>query len=235
MRIDNTLGPEDIELVSARQRHQQMAWRDAPEKGYEVSFAGDGFTVFPEVFPPRSDTKLLLSKLKVPANSAVLDVGTGSGVLAIVACKLGARRCVAVDISAAAVLNARANAERHEVSARMDVRLSDGLEALRPNEVFDVVIANLPGRAATASDHVEAAQWDTGFRTHCHFFERVCAHLAPAGYVIMTKANYPEINDALAMAEKNHLVSRVLAKRLQKGDDPRTYYVLSFTRDQERG
>ncbi len=235
MRIENTLGPDDLARVTTRQKEQQARWRSAPEEGYCVSLAGLAFVVLPDVFPPRADTDLLRRHLRVPDGGAVLDVGTGSGALAVLACKAGAARCVALDISPAAVRNAQANAKQHGLSDRMDVRLSDGLAALQSGEVFDLVIANLPGRSAEARDVVEGAQWDAGFRTHRRFLEGIGAHLSPAAEIVMTKANYPEINDLLRLAERAGFRARILATQGPEGNDPRTYYALAFSRMEATG
>lgn len=235
MRIEDTIGPDDLARVTARQKGQQDRWRRAPEEGYCVSFAGLEFVVLPDVFPPRSDTDLLRRHLRVAEGSVVLDVGTGSGALAVLACKAGAARCVALDISPAAVRNAEINAGKHGLSGRIDVRLSDGLAALQSAEVFDLVIANLPGRAAEARDLVESAQWDAGFRTHRRFLEGIGAHLAPAAEIVMTKANYPEINELLDLAERAGFQARVLATQGPEGDDPRTYYALALARTDATG
>lgn len=70
----------------------------------------------------------------------VLDVGTGSGVLAIAAVLLGARRAVGVETDPDAVRTARDNAARNGVA--VDLR-HGSLEALGADERFDVVVANL--------------------------------------------------------------------------------------------
>ncbi|WP_299967473.1 tRNA (adenine(22)-N(1))-methyltransferase TrmK [uncultured Roseobacter sp.] len=188
----------------------------------------------PDAFPPRSDTRLLLQNMHVPPGVSVLDVGTGMGVLAVVACKAGAERCVALDINPQSVRNAKSNTERHQLNGRLDIRLSDGLAALAPGERFDLVLANLPGWAAPASDHVEAAQWDTGFATNRAFFAKVRKYLSPNGHILMAKANYPGINDVPAMAEENGLMARIVAAQAPKEDDPRRYVILVFAQAQRR-
>ena len=82
----------------------------------------------------------------------VLDVGTGSGVLALAAARLGASSVVGIDVDPDALENARGNAELNGSPANVEFRQADfrqeaGLEA-------DVVVANLTGSmlAAGAAD-----------------------------------------------------------------------------------
>jgi ribosomal protein L11 methyltransferase len=75
----------------------------------------------------------------------VIDIGTGSGVLALAAWKLGASDVVAVDNDPDALENARANFARNGAGASIDVIL-DSIETLRI-ERADVVLANLTGAA----------------------------------------------------------------------------------------
>lgn len=81
--------------------------------------------------------------------AAVLDVGCGSGVLAVAAARLGAGRVVAVDIDPAAVAATRANAARNGVT-RLEIALVpegevDPLAGV--DGTFDVVVANIGARA----------------------------------------------------------------------------------------
>jgi ribosomal protein L11 methyltransferase len=71
-----------------------------------------------------------------------LDVGTGSGVLAVAAARLGAGRVVAVDIDPDAADVAQANAVRNGVDDRIDVVVG-GLDAVGAGRPFDLVVANL--------------------------------------------------------------------------------------------
>lgn len=89
-------------------------------------------------------TRLCLEALDrlVTPGTAVLDVGCGSGVLAIAAVRLGADRAFAVDIDPAAVAATRANAERNGVADRVEAG-----PAGHPLPAADVVVANI-GAAA---------------------------------------------------------------------------------------
>ncbi|WP_225940338.1 peptide chain release factor N(5)-glutamine methyltransferase [Desulfomicrobium macestii] len=114
----------------------------------EREFYGFAFHVGPEVLIPRPETELiidhLLDSLGKDSCLKVLDVGTGSGALAVSCANLFPNfRIVAVDISFDALKVARKNARLHNVTDRILLLQGDLLESLR-TDVFDVVLANLP-------------------------------------------------------------------------------------------
>jgi ribosomal protein L11 methyltransferase len=88
-------------------------------------------------------TRLIIRLMEdsVRAGSAVLDIGTGTGVLAIGAVKLGAGSAVGVDVDEWSEMNARENAELNGVSTR--VTIIRGTLADVPEATFDVVLANI--------------------------------------------------------------------------------------------
>lgn len=77
----------------------------------------------------------------VTPGSSVLDVGTGSGILAIAAAKLGAQRVLAVDTDDQAIRAARENVAQNDVVGKVDVQ-SGSLEIL-PDGTWRVVIVNI--------------------------------------------------------------------------------------------
>ena len=85
---------------------------------------------------------LLLQQLDL-RRARVLDVGTGSGVLALAAWKLGAHDVVAVDNDPDALANARENIARNGAAAAIDI-IRDDLDTLRIQRA-EVVMANLTG------------------------------------------------------------------------------------------
>jgi ribosomal protein L11 methyltransferase len=84
---------------------------------------------------------LLDRALAARPGARVLDVGTGSGILALAAAALGAREAVGFDVDAVAVREARANAESNGVGDR--VRLFAGTVDALGEQQFDLVVANL--------------------------------------------------------------------------------------------
>jgi release factor glutamine methyltransferase len=110
-----------------------------------TTFAGHKIEVGPDVLIPRPDTEILLEeivKLIEPAGLPVLDVGTGSGILALaLARKFPALEIVAVDISPAALAQARKNlADVPNVRLLESDLLADA--SLPPR--FQLIVANLP-------------------------------------------------------------------------------------------
>jgi ribosomal protein L11 methyltransferase len=91
-----------------------------------------------------ASTRLCLRLLQdVPlAGRSVLDVGTGSGVLAIAAAKLGAAEVVGIDNDQDALTSARENVELNRVPVALEL---SGLEHRSAERAFDVVLGNLTG------------------------------------------------------------------------------------------
>jgi ribosomal protein L11 methyltransferase len=73
----------------------------------------------------------------------ILDLGTGSGVLAIAAARALRRRVLATDVDPQAVDAARKNARRNGVGPLVEVRRADGVIGLRARAPFDLVFANI--------------------------------------------------------------------------------------------
>ena len=111
-----------------------------------IEFCGLTFLCDKRAMVPRPETEelveLLQSKIQ-NLKSTIVDVGTGSGVIALsLAAKFSEAKVHASDISEEALALARENAERLGLSERVQFRKNDLLENL--GERFDVIVANLP-------------------------------------------------------------------------------------------
>jgi release factor glutamine methyltransferase len=114
-----------------------------------TTFAGYRVAVTPDVLIPRPETEILLEEaiaLIEPEGLPVLDVGTGSGILALaLAKKFPQLEIVATDISPAALAVAQSNAERNANGAgKIRFLKSDLMEEASLPERFQMIIANLP-------------------------------------------------------------------------------------------
>lgn len=139
------------QLVARREAGEPMAYLTG-----EREFYGYNLMVTPAVLIPRHDTELLvelaLAHFGARPGCRVLDLGTGSGALAIALSKeLPAPDVTAVDRSREALLVAMANAAQLQVSVSFVV--SDWFSALEGDR-FDLIVAN-PPYVAAADPHLE--------------------------------------------------------------------------------
>ena len=120
------------------------------------------FKVTPDVLTPRPETELLvehaLAAMPDPDRAyRVLDLGTGSGALAIaLAHERPAAHVVALDCSRAAALIAAENARAHGVADRVAAVLGNWTAPIAPAARFDVIVSNPPYIVAATIDDLPA-------------------------------------------------------------------------------
>lgn len=112
-------------------------------------FFGLNFRVTPEVLIPRPETETLvlevISAAKQRPGMRIVDVGTGSGCIAVsVAVSLPEATVTAVDVSPRALEVARENAARHGVAERIQYIEGDLFATLAAGETFDMIVSNPP-------------------------------------------------------------------------------------------
>lgn len=121
-------------------------WLDYDAQGDEVVVELDPGMAFGTGLHPSTRLTMLGVEETVSPGASVLDVGTGSGILAIAALKLGASHVDAVDVETVAVRATRENAERNGVADRIDVRLGSVGAGEPFQDRYDVVLANIIAR-----------------------------------------------------------------------------------------
>ena len=122
----------------------------------------------------------------IAPGAAVLDMGTGSGICALVAAR-HAGRVVAVDVSPAAARCTRLNAVLNQLEERIDIRLGDLFEPVA-GERFDLVLFNPPFLIGVPKDDRDAA-WrseDTARR----FAAGLGDHLFPGGTALVLLSSF---------------------------------------------
>ena len=118
------------------------SWTHYRLKGGDVVIEIDPGMAFGTGQHPTTAMCLRALEDQVRTGASVLDLGCGSGILAIAAVKLGARRVLALDVDPNAVRAARENAAANAVSDVIEVR-EGTLEA--EGGPFDVIVANISG------------------------------------------------------------------------------------------
>ncbi len=120
------------------------SWRDYTPRPGEVVLELDPGMAFGTGLHPTTSMCLELLEQRVQPGMRVLDVGAGSGILALAAAKLGAASVLALDVSSVAVEAAQANARANGLEQRVNVRLGSIEEA--SGERYDLVVANIIAR-----------------------------------------------------------------------------------------
>lgn len=158
------------------------------------------FEVGPDVLVPRPDTEWVvtacLTLAKALSAPRVLDLGTGSGCIAIaVASRHKASAVTAVDLSPAALAVARRNADKHGVAARLRFLEGDLFAPVAPEETFDFILSNPPyirsavieELAPEVRDHEPRLALDggpDGFAVLDRLIAGAAERLTAAGYLI---------------------------------------------------
>jgi methylase of polypeptide subunit release factors len=113
-------------------------------------------TVGKSTFRPSTISSLLADALDFKPGSVVVDVGTGTGILSIIAAKLGASKVYGVDAAEQTVEIATRNAAAHGVSDRVQFAQGDMFDPLDPDLEADVVIGDVSG---IPDDIASASGW----------------------------------------------------------------------------
>lgn len=165
-------------------------------------FWGMDLIVTPAVLIPRPETEhvietvLTLARAEPNSPLGIVDVGTGSGCIALALAKeLPAAIIDATDISAEALAIARANAARHELDSRIHFAQADLLAGM-PAAAFDFVISNPPYVGNSEEDQVELEvrkfeprtavfSGPTGMEVIERLIPQAHAALKPGGWLVM--------------------------------------------------
>ena len=196
------------ELVRRRAEREPVAYVTGRRGFRRLDLAVDA-----RVLVPRPETELVVERCLalvagVPA-PAVLDVGTGSGAIALaIAQEHPGARVVASDVSAAALAVAEANADR----AGLEVELAESdLFAALAGRSFDLIVSNPPYVAAGELDSLEpevavheprlaTVAGPDGREVYRRLLPEAGAHLVPGGHLVLEcgAGQAPWLRDQLA-------------------------------------
>lgn len=182
-----------------------------------VFFNHRSFYVLENVYEPAEDTFLLAENLIVDKDDIVLDMGTGCGVLGILAAEK-AKRVVAVDLNPHAVRCARMNAKLHGVIEKMDIRQGDLFKPLKKNEKFDLIIFNapyLPSEAREQTTWLERA-WaggPTGRQLIDRFVSEAPEYLEKGGRILLVQSTLSNVEETVRKLEEKGFGVAVVAEK----------------------
>ncbi|MFA6421810.1 MAG: methyltransferase [Candidatus Buchananbacteria bacterium] len=202
-------------------------FRKTPKTGIEVKHLGKSFIVPDGVFWPRPDSESLIKNFIIRKGEIVLDVCTGSGVIAINAALKGAKKVIAVDISPKAVKAAILNVKRFKLEKIIEVRKSNVFSGVNKKEKFNVITFNPPFYNEPAKDLIDRTMKDPGFKTTIKFFKDVKNYLKTKGRIYVAQANSGDVLKMIELAEKSGFSVRPIGKK-KMPESPLEFYAFEL-------
>lgn len=188
---------ELVGVLSAYQWHQQ---------GVEIDALGERIHPAYGVFSPvRGEYVDLVADMPFSGAAAppvVFDLGTGTGVLAALLARRGARTVIATDINPRAVACARSNVRRLGLADRVQAVEAD----LWPSGRADLIVCNPPWLPARPTSALELGIYDAGSDLLHRFLDGLTEHLLPAGegWLVLS-----DLAEHLGLRTRDELLTRI--------------------------
>lgn len=165
-----------------------------------VEFAGLKLEIPEGVYVPSDDSYLLIENLKVNPKDLVLEIGTGSGIVALVAA-MTVKKVIATDLSPIAVDCARNNVKNNHLESKVEIRMGNLFNPIKRKEIFDIILFNAPylpednGLTNNNADWLQKA-WDggkTGRSRIDPFIAQCKQHLTATGRVQLVQSSLSNV------------------------------------------
>ncbi len=157
-----------------------------------VHFDNYVFNIYEEVYDPAEDTFLFAENIEIKEGDLILDIGTGCGLLGILAAKK-AVRVIAVDFNPFAIRCAKENSAINGVCSKIDFIQASLLKALNSSAKFDLILFNAP---YLPSEKGEDSSWigrawaggANGREVVDQFIFEASLHLKPQGRILLMQS-----------------------------------------------
>ena len=188
-----------------------------PSRTKRVFFSDYVFVVDENVYEPAEDSFLFAENLDVKESERVLDMGTGCGILGILAVKK-ASMVVALDVNPYAVRCAKENAQLNQVRNKMAFVQGDLFTSLNKEEKFDVILFNAPylPTEAEEGDSWLDRSWSGGVAGRQildRFISEVPKHLKRTGHILLMQSTLASVDETLFKFAECRLNASIVANR----------------------
>jgi len=220
-------------MMSEAAARKRLAWQEKVyarhrkrRKRISLNFYGRMLVVPRDVLTPVPPNYNLLARAvlkETRETDTVLDMGTGSGIQAILAASKGAN-VTAVDINPMAVRCARSNVRRNKLSAR--VRVLEGNLFDRIEGKFDLIIFDPPFRWSAPRDLFEMSCADKDYKSLREFFSTARQYLNDQGRILMSFGTSGDLMFFKHLIKMNGFKRKQLLKNSNSGW---TYFAYRLT------
>ena len=205
--------------IKRRVNWQNKCYREhlRNNKRITIDFHGRKIIILHNVFSPVPWEHNLLSKTvlkEVKKTDKVLDMGTGTGIQAILAASIS-KYVIAVDVNPFAVTCAKLNVKLNKLSSNIQVIESDLFESVEGK--FDVVIFDPPFRWTKPRDIWEKSCADENYTTMNKFFSQVNNFLNPEGKILIHFGTSGDLSYLKKIIRKNGFNRKQIYKNSRTG------------------
>jgi release factor glutamine methyltransferase len=181
-----------------------------------VFFEGCVFHVHENVYEPAEDSFLFAEYILREKGERVLDMGTGCGILGIVA-GASAVSIIGVDINPCALRCTRENAKLNNLVGKFSLVQGDLFQPLKRDSDFDLILFNAPYLPVTRT---ESRSWlehawaggKTGRQTIDRFIRESPNYLATGGRILLLQSSLSDVERTLRSFTDKALEARVVSK-----------------------
>jgi len=183
-----------------------------------VWFKDKVFLVSDDVYEPAEDTFLMAEHLDV--HGWVLEIGTGCGIISILAADR-AERVIATDINPYAARCAKINAEMHGVSEKIDIVIGDLFAPFRENFTFNIILFNAPylpngEREEWRSENLIDYAWSggkNGREVINRFIQQASKHLKIGGKILLVQSTLSDVEKTLREFRREDFKAQIIDER----------------------
>jgi release factor glutamine methyltransferase len=202
----------------------------------KITYKNLSIGLHPEIYEPSEDTFQILECLDVNKDDAVLEVGSGAGLIALECARRGCD-VVCSDVNPYAVIMSEINYKNNKsvLSGSVDIRYGDLLSVLDSDECFDVVVFNPPYLPTKLDERVGGSGWfdiavDGGFSGLFHtfrFLKDIKDFVKPGGFVYFVYSSYSDEIKLKSFLEEKKFEGRVVSS-ISFDDEKLDVYKICF-------
>jgi release factor glutamine methyltransferase len=174
------------------------------------------FDIFDEVYEPAEDTFLFAENLYVEKGEDVLDLGTGCGILGVLAAR-DANFVLAVDLNPYAIKCAKQNCMLNYSNNKIAFIQTDLFSAFSDSAAFDLVLFNAPYLPSEENEDMSwiGKAWAGGLNGRQvvdRFITQVPLHLKTEGRVLLMQSTLTGVEETLKKFGEQHLLATIKAE-----------------------